>query len=601
LLAAAVAPPAGAGQAGTLAKPGPAARPRVRANAPVTVNFVNADIEAVTRAFAAMIDRQIVVDPRVKGTITVYSEQPQSVREAYASYLSALRGLGFAVVESAGLLKVVPEADAKLQTGTVSVGEVGRGRPGHHADLFAAHENPNNLVAVLRPLISANNTINASPGNNALVITDYADNLQRMAKIIAALDQPSATDVEIVPLQHAVASRPGALVQRWPKAAGCAGRCPAGPGRGRTSVVADARSNSLLVRAANPARLAQRARQRGAAGPPEPPGRPRRRHVGGAPEERRRRQAGHGAARGLSPGRGGWHHRRRQGRRRRRSRAAAESAARLQQGRGTAAPCPPGHRAAWTVGAAFHRRLHPGRPGHQLADHHRARAAVPPGARADRPARHAPRAGLHREHDRRGLASGRGRLRLPVAGPAGPKRRQHRHGRRHQFRRLPAASIIDINTSAATGSVNLGAGLNIGLLQGHQRRLLAGGDGALPANQSETNICPRPTWSRWTTKRPRSWSARTCPSSPGSSPTRQRQRHTNPFQTIERKDVGMTLRMKPQIGEGGTVRMTIFQEKQRRWKPPHAGTTSAGPSHHKSAASKPRWWWTTARSWCWAA
>jgi general secretion pathway protein D len=62
-------------------------------------------------------------------------------------------------------------------------------------------------VAVLRPLISANNTINANPGSNALVITDYADNLQRMAKIIAALDQPAATDVEVIPLQHAVASR----------------------------------------------------------------------------------------------------------------------------------------------------------------------------------------------------------------------------------------------------------------------------------------------------------------------------------------------------------------------------------------------------------
>ncbi len=100
--------------------------PRIspRSRAPVTVNFVNADVEAVTRAFAAMIDRAIVIDPRVKGTITVYSEQPQSIRQAFASYLSALRGMGFAVVESGGLLKVVPEADAKLQTGTVSVGEV---------------------------------------------------------------------------------------------------------------------------------------------------------------------------------------------------------------------------------------------------------------------------------------------------------------------------------------------------------------------------------------------------------------------------------------------------------------------------------------------
>ena len=92
----------------------------LRSSAPVTVNFVNADIEAVTRAMAVMIERQIIVDPRVKGTITVYSEQPISVREAYLNYLAALRGLGFTLVDIAGLLKVVPEADAKLQAGTVS-------------------------------------------------------------------------------------------------------------------------------------------------------------------------------------------------------------------------------------------------------------------------------------------------------------------------------------------------------------------------------------------------------------------------------------------------------------------------------------------------
>ena len=99
-------PGAAAAKAGKPARATSAAR--VSSRAPVTVNFVNADIEAVSRAFAAMIERAIVVDPRVKGSITVYSEQPQSVREAYASYQSALRGLGFAVVESGGLLKVVP-------------------------------------------------------------------------------------------------------------------------------------------------------------------------------------------------------------------------------------------------------------------------------------------------------------------------------------------------------------------------------------------------------------------------------------------------------------------------------------------------------------
>ena len=120
------------------------------------------------------------------------------------------------MVESGGLLKVVPEADAKLQAGTVSVGEVNvRGDQVITQIFNLRHENANNLVAVLRPLITANNTINASPTTNTLVITDYAENLQRLAKIIAALDTPSGTDVDVIPLQHAVASDMVALVQRF--------------------------------------------------------------------------------------------------------------------------------------------------------------------------------------------------------------------------------------------------------------------------------------------------------------------------------------------------------------------------------------------------
>ena len=93
---------------------------------PVTLNFVNADIEGVTRAMAAILRKQFVIDPRVKGTITLYSETPLTPNEAYLNYLSALRGLGFTVVDVDGIYKVLPEADAKLQAGTVSIGDASR-------------------------------------------------------------------------------------------------------------------------------------------------------------------------------------------------------------------------------------------------------------------------------------------------------------------------------------------------------------------------------------------------------------------------------------------------------------------------------------------
>ncbi len=229
----------------------------LKSSAPVTVNFVNADVEAVTRAMAAMIERQIAIDPRVKGTITVYSDQPLSVREAYLNYLSALRGLGFTMIDNGGLLKVVPEAEAKLQTGTVSVGDPKLRGDQILTQIFTLnHESPNNLVAVLRPLISANNTINASLGSNALVITDYADNLQRIAKIIAALDRPPGSDIEVVPLKHAIASDLAPMVQRLVEGGSAGAGQPGLPAAGgRLTVLVDPRSNALILRAANPAQL----------------------------------------------------------------------------------------------------------------------------------------------------------------------------------------------------------------------------------------------------------------------------------------------------------------------------------------------------------
>ena len=237
-----------------------APNPARGSRAPVTVNFINADVEAVTRAMAAMIERQIAIDPRVKGTITLVSDQPLTLREAYLNFLSALRGLGFTMVENNGLLKVVPEAEAKLQTGTVQVGApVVRGDQVVTQIFQLRHENPNNLVAVLRPLISANNTINANPGSQSLVITDYADNLQRIAKIIAALDQPHSSDVDVIPLQHAVASDLAPIVQRLLDTGATAaqpGLPAAAGGGGGVTVLVEPRSNALIVRASNPARLA---------------------------------------------------------------------------------------------------------------------------------------------------------------------------------------------------------------------------------------------------------------------------------------------------------------------------------------------------------
>ncbi|MBP8840210.1 MAG: type II secretion system protein GspD, partial [Giesbergeria sp.] len=95
------------------------------AGEPVTLNFVNADIEAVARTMATITGRNVVVDPRVKGQLNLVAERPVSPAAAFQQFLAALRLQGFTVVESSGVYKVVPEADAKLQGGSVSVARGG--------------------------------------------------------------------------------------------------------------------------------------------------------------------------------------------------------------------------------------------------------------------------------------------------------------------------------------------------------------------------------------------------------------------------------------------------------------------------------------------
>ena len=219
----------------------------------ITLNFVNANIDAVARTMATLTGRNVVVDPRVKGTLTLTTERAVSPAVAYNQFLAILRLQGFTVVNAAGLDKIVPEADAKLQGGAVSTNVPVSGGQIATTIFKLNFENANNLLPILRPLISPNNTINVNPGNNSLVITDYADNLSRLGRIIAALDVANATDVELIPVRYASVTDIAPLITRLldNTTAGVA----VAEASYKTTVIAEPRSNSLIVRAANGARL----------------------------------------------------------------------------------------------------------------------------------------------------------------------------------------------------------------------------------------------------------------------------------------------------------------------------------------------------------
>ncbi len=227
----------------------------------VVLNFVNADLEAVVRAIGQFTGRTFVIDPRVKGTLTLVTERPVTRQQAFEELLSALRLQGFTLVESSdagGVARILPEADAKLQGGRVVTppSAAPRGDQVVTQVFRLQYESATNLVPVLRPLIAPNNTISAYPANNTLVITDYADNLRRLARIIEAIDSPATSEVEVVSLKYGLASDLAAILNKvLDEGARAAGQA-ADAGQ-RVSVMAETRSNTLILRAASRARLEQ--------------------------------------------------------------------------------------------------------------------------------------------------------------------------------------------------------------------------------------------------------------------------------------------------------------------------------------------------------
>jgi general secretion pathway protein D len=227
----------------------------VWASGPVVLNFVNADIDAVIRAVGQIANKNFLIDPRVKGTINIASVKPVSPELAYQILVSALRMQGYAVVEERGVVKVLPESEAKLHGGRIFGREIGvRGDQVVTQVYPLAHASAAQLVPVLRPLIAPNNAISAYPAANVLVITDYAENLRRISQIIEAIDRPSEAELEVIRVEHLSAIELAQQLTRLFTESAQPGQ-QAGAASA-LMLAADARSNSLLVRSDQPGRIA---------------------------------------------------------------------------------------------------------------------------------------------------------------------------------------------------------------------------------------------------------------------------------------------------------------------------------------------------------
>ncbi|MFM6985723.1 MAG: type II secretion system secretin GspD [Hydrogenophaga sp.] len=507
----------------------------------VTLNFVNADIEAVARTLSTITGRNVVVDPRVKGSVSLSTDKPVLPSVALDQFAAAVRLQGFALVDTGELYKIVPEADAKLLGNRVHAGAADQWSASNQivTQIFRLnHENANNLVPVLRPLIGPNNTINVNPGNNSLIITDYADNLQRMGRIITALDVAGATDVEIIPLQHAIAADLLPLVNKLIEAGSPGGGAPAGDASYKTTLVAEPRSNSLVMRAANPARLALV-----------------RSLVTRLDQPSSQAATGDMHVVYLKNA----------------DAAALAATLRAAMAGGVAAPNPPARVAPGTAGASSATPA-PGGAVAQLPGGGQIQADPSTNAliiTAPEPQYRQLRAVIDQLDARRAQVY----VESLIAEVNADKAAEFGIQWQGPIGKAGDSAIGLLGTNFGTGGGNIfnlaagggasapAAGLNLGVAARANGVYFLGFLARFLQQNGEGNILSTPNLLTLDNEEAKIVIGQNVPFVTGQYTSNNTSNGSvNPFQTIERKDVGLTLRVKPQISENGTIKMTIFQE-----------------------------------------
>lgn len=207
----------------------------------ITPNYKEADIRQIVEAVSAVTNRNFIIDPRVNAKVTMLSKTPMTPDAFYEAFLAILEVHQLAAMQSGDIIKIIPNATAR-QYGS----PMGAGRAAGDDDIVTQVIQVENvgaaqLVPILRPLIPQFGHLAAHPGSNMLIISDRAGNVARMVSIIRRIDLSSEDDIEVVPLQHASSSevvRVLTALTQQPRADGA----PVS-----TSLVADARTNSVLI------------------------------------------------------------------------------------------------------------------------------------------------------------------------------------------------------------------------------------------------------------------------------------------------------------------------------------------------------------------
>jgi general secretion pathway protein D len=217
-------------------------QPAYAQDATITPNYKDADLRQIIEAVSAITGRNFIIDPRVRAQVTLLSAQPMSPDAFYAAFLSILEVHGYIAVPSGDLVKILPDANARQVPGA----EVTAARAGSPDEIVTQVITVRNvgaaqLVPILRPLIPQYGHLAAHQASNMLIISDRAANVTRMLRIIQRIDTGADAEIEVIPLQHGSSSDIVRVVSALKQAS-------AGGETGKPlGLVADDRTNSVLI------------------------------------------------------------------------------------------------------------------------------------------------------------------------------------------------------------------------------------------------------------------------------------------------------------------------------------------------------------------
>ncbi len=181
--------------------------PSVQAQSKITLNLKDADIQTVIATVSEFTGKNFIIDPRVKGKVTIISSKPMDKGEVYQTFLSILEVHNYAAVPAGKLIKILPDVNAKQSsTPVVTAASPGYGDEMVTRVIEIENVSAAQLVPILRPLVPQQGHLAAYAPSNVLILSDRANNVERLIRIIKRVDVASVNDVEVFPLKHASAT-----------------------------------------------------------------------------------------------------------------------------------------------------------------------------------------------------------------------------------------------------------------------------------------------------------------------------------------------------------------------------------------------------------